>query len=363
MIPPIPHAQREALAQRFVRFADQECGDYAPLYDRLARGIAGDPELLTLAAHTRSGQQAPLLLLAAVHYLLLGGADHALGAFYPSVTHRAAVPPGDPMPAFRAFCRDYHDALLGLVSTRLVQTNEPRRCTFLLPAFAMVAHLAGGRALALIEIGASAGLNLLFDRYGYDYGAGRCAGDPHAPVRFTCALHGAIMPPLHAGLPQVTSRVGIDLHPIQANDLQAMRWLRALVWPEHPERAIRLQQVLAIAQREPPTLLAGDALTVLPQAVAAAPVDTALCVFHTATLAHFPPEARDRFRVLIADLARQRDLFWLSSEGVGLGEGRRRFEFVTILTAFQHGSRVERQLAYNHQHGAWLEWLDSGDNV
>ena len=67
----IPNAQLEALAQRFVRFADQECGDYAPLYDRLARGIAGDPELLTLAAHTRSGQQAPLLLLAAVHYLLL----------------------------------------------------------------------------------------------------------------------------------------------------------------------------------------------------------------------------------------------------------------------------------------------------
>ena len=89
---PIPNVQLEALAQRFVRFADQECGAYAPLYDRLARGIAGDPELLTIAAHTRSGQQAPLLLLAAVHYLLLGGADHALGAFYPSVTPHAAVP-------------------------------------------------------------------------------------------------------------------------------------------------------------------------------------------------------------------------------------------------------------------------------
>ena len=178
MMQSIPNAQLEALAQRFVRFADQECGDYAPLYDRLARGIAGDPELLTLAAHTWSGQQAPLLLLAAVHSLLLGGVDHALGAFYPSVTHRAAVPPGDPMPAFRAFCRDYRNALLDLVSTGLVQTNEPRRCTVLLPAFATVARLAGGRPLALIEIGASAGLNLLFDRYGYDYGAGWSVGIP-----------------------------------------------------------------------------------------------------------------------------------------------------------------------------------------
>src|SRR5262245_55878285 len=170
-MPPLSKAQLEALSQRFVRFADQECGAYAPLYDRLARGIADDPELLTIAAHTRSGQQAPLLLLAAVHSLLLSGANHALSAFYPCVTHGAAVPPGDPLPAFRAFCRDYRDALLELVSTGLVQTNEPRRCTVLLPAFAAVAHLAGGRPLALIEVGASAGLNLLFDRYGYDYGA------------------------------------------------------------------------------------------------------------------------------------------------------------------------------------------------
>jgi hypothetical protein len=104
-------------------------------------------------------------------------------------------------------------------------------------------------------------------------------------------------------------RVGIDLHPVPVNDPQATCWLRALVWPEHPERAILLQQVLTVAQREPPTLLAGDALTVLPQAVAAAPADTALCVFHTTTVAHFAPEARERFRVLIAALARQRNLF------------------------------------------------------
>ena len=110
-----------------------------------------------------AGSRRLLLLLAAVHYLLLCGVDHALGAFYPSVAHLASVPPGDPVPAFRAFCRDHREALLNLVSTGLVQTNEPRRCTVLLPAFATVARLAGGAPLALIEVGASAGLNLLFD--------------------------------------------------------------------------------------------------------------------------------------------------------------------------------------------------------
>jgi hypothetical protein len=121
--------------------------------------------------------------------------------------------------------------------------------------------------------------------------------------------------------------------------------------------------VLTLAQHEPPKLMAGDALAILPQAVAEMPADTALCVFHIATLAHFPAKARERFRALISELARQRDLFWLSSEGVGLGERRQRGEYVTILTAFQNGHRTEHRLAVNHQHGAWLEWLDNGVNM
>jgi hypothetical protein len=154
----------------------------------------------------------------------------------------------------------------------------------------------------------------------------------------------------------VAARVGLDLNPIHADDPQATLWLRALVWPEHPERAALLQQVLALAQREPPTLLAGDALAVLPQAVAEAPAGAAFCVFHTATLAHFPLEARERFRSLIPELARHRDLCWLSSE-VSRERGERG-QYVTILMAFQHGRKAERRLAYNHQHGTWLEWLD-----
>jgi hypothetical protein len=358
MTPPPPDPLLEALAQRFVRFADQECGDYAPFYARLAHGIAHDPELLAIAAHTRSGQQAPNLLLAAVHDLLLRGADHALAAFYPSVAHLAAVPAGDPIPAFRSFCQDQRAALIDLVSTRLVQTNEPQRCTVLLPAFALVRYLAGGMPLALIEVGASAGLNLLFDRYGYDYRVGWSAGDPGSPIQCSCTLRGELRPPIPASMPPVAARVGLDLHPIHATDLEAMRWLRALVWPEHLARAALLDQVLALAQRQPPTLIAGDALTVLPQAITDAPADTAVCVFHTATLAHFPPEARARFHALIPELARQRDLFWLSSEGSG-NSGRRGL-YLIILTAFQRGRRVERQLAYSHPHGAWLEWQDRG---
>ena len=361
MTQPTPDTPLEALARRFVRFADQECGDYAPFYAQLARGIARDPELLAIAAHTRSGQQAPNLLLAAVHYLLLRGTDHALGAFYPSVAHLAAVPPGDPMPAFRSFCRDHRAALIELVSTGLVQTNEPQRCTVLLPAFATVARLAGGAPLALIEVGASAGLNLLFDRYGYDYGAGRSAGDPGSPVRFACTLRGAVLPPIHAGMPMVAARVGVDLHPIHAADPQAMLWLRALVWPEHPARAALLQQVLALAQREPPAARPGMHSRSSPRpSRRRRRARPSAC----STPPRWPtsrPRRGRAFSALIPELARQRDLFWLSSEGSG--DSGRRGLYLTILTAFQSGRRVERRLAYSHPHGAWLEWLDSGGHA
>ena len=171
-----------------------------------------------------------------------------------------------------------------------------------------------------------------------------------------------MLPPLHAGLPQVTTRVGIDLHPIQADDPQATRWLRALVWPEHPERATVLQQVLALAQHEPPTLVAG-----MPSPSSLRPLQrrrrTQPCAVPYRHAGPLPARGAGTLSGADPGSPRQRDLFWLSSEGVGLGERRKRVEFVTILTAFQRGSRVERQLAYNHQHGVWLEWLDNGDNA
>jgi hypothetical protein len=233
--PPLPSSRitqtpamtvMETLSRRFLRFAELECNSYAPFYDRLARGIACDPDLLGIAAYTRSGQQEPNLFLAAVHYLLLRGADHPLAVFYPSVTQSAAVPAGDPVPAFRSFCHDYRAALIELVSSRLVQTNVPGRCAVLLPAFMTVTRLAGGIPLALVEVGASAGLNLLFDRYSYDYGAGRFAGDPKSPVQFQCVWRSTAGPPAPREMPQVATRVGIDLNPIHASDPESLLWLQ-----------------------------------------------------------------------------------------------------------------------------------------
>ncbi len=345
----------DALREEFEQFARGQFRGSSPLYERLARGIAGDRELLELAAGAREGQSAPLLLLAAVQYLLLdgAGASHALAAYYPGVA--PGVPrEGDPTPAFRAFCREHREALGRLLATRLVQTNEVRRCACLLPAFGLAARRGGDQPLALVEIGASAGLNLLWDRYGYDYGDGRRAGDPRSPVQLACAVWGDRRPPIPDPFPAVASRVGVDLDPVDVRDPEETRWLRALIWPGQTERAELLGRALEVVRRDPPRVLAGDSTERLPAMLAAIPPDVTLCLFHTFALYEFPDEARERLLGLLAEEARRRAFFRISLEWRGEEDA------LLELVSYADGGQTEERLAWCDTHGAWLEWLGTG---
>ena len=340
----------DALAQRFERFAVRECRGSSPLYERLALGMARDPALLELAAAAPAGQPVPNLFLAAVHLLLLEGRAHPLAACFPSLAGDAARD-GDPYPDFREFCLAARDDVLRLISTRRVQTNEVQRCLALLPAFGLVARAAGGRPLALIELGAAAGLNLLWDRYGYDYGDGRRHGDRAAPVQLACAVRGDRHPPVPVPFPAVASRVGLDLAPVDVRDPEAARWLRALVWPEHGDRAVRLERAIEIAGASPPPLMAGDALDLLPDVLSGADRDAVACVVHTFTLNQWVPAARERLSRLLAEHARARPLARVSIEWDGEAAPRLR------LAVYPGGIEVDRVLARCNGHARWLEWL------
>jgi hypothetical protein len=339
----------DVLAQRFERFARREC-HVSPLYERLSLGIAHDPEILAIAAQTRPGQPVPNLFLAAVHFILLSDVPHPLAHFYPSLSP-APPPAGDPYPSFRRFCLEHRDQILELISIRLVQTNEVRRCGCLLPAFTHVAQQAEGRPLAMVEIGASAGLNLLWDRYGYDYGIGRGIGDLRSPVQITCTLHGDQRPMLPETLPPVGMRLGLDLNPIDVCDPDAVRWLRALIWPDETGRAEILQQASQVARLDPPRLLAGDAVDLLPEVLRTISADQTLCVFHTHTINQFPLQARSRLSALLAEHAARQDLYRISIEWLGHGDP------CLELASWQAGVVTEHLLAHCDAHGEWLEWL------
>lgn len=341
-------APLERLAFLFRDFGEHQAQAASPLYAALAVKIATDEDLLLLASHAQRGQPVQNMLFAAVHDLLLRGVAHPLAAYYPSVT--PSPDPGDPFPAFRAFCHDYAEDIRSLLASRRVQTNEVGRCALLLPAFNTAANLSGQQPLALIEVGASAGLNLLWDYYAYDYGIGQTYGSIESPLVLHCELRGTARPGLPDPLPAIADRVGLDLNPINIHDDDAVRWLRALVWPDQPHRMRRLETAVTLARQNPPRLAEGDALSQLPGLLKAAPPDATLCIYHSFVLNQFSHEDRARYDTLLADYSHERDVYDVALEWIGTPAPE------IILRAFHSGSLNEMPLAVCEPHGRWLEW-------
>lgn len=343
------------LAQTFRHFATKRAGSYAPLYARLAEAIAEDPFLLQVAARARPGQSCPDLLLGVVHDLLHDHPTHPAARFYPSLS---ADPDrvSDPVPDVLAFCHDHLDLLAERVATRLVQTNEVRRCTFLLPALQVAGGLAGDRSLALIEVGASAALNLHFDRFGYRYtrsdGWEAFTAPKRAAPVLCCEVRSVPLPPVHGPFPHVIWRAGIDLNPLDPTIPSDRRWLRALVWPDHAVRAARLEAALDVAAQHPITVHRGDVTDHLPAVVDRVPEDLTLVVFHSAVIAHMTNEDRQRFTTAVLRCSRHRPIVWIQAEPRADGDPRR-----LRLTFCADGAiRDEYSLGTYQPHGQWLEW-------
>jgi hypothetical protein len=339
----------EALAQTFQRFAREEVRDASPLYEKLSLSIAEDPEILALAAHARNGERIPNLFFAAVQFLLLNGIKHPVSVFY-RMASGAAASKEDPYPKFRSFCLEYDEEIRGLIAVGLVQTNEVSRCAFLAPAFVFISRQGQGQPLYLVEIGASAGLNLLWDRYGYRFGEICTGGNLNSPVQITCALRGNGQPPIPEKFPAIATRVGLDRIPIEMGDPDAVLWLRAFIWPEQVKRAELLKRAIQIARQNPVKLIAGDAAETLPAILAEAPEDNTLCIFRTFT--PLSPPSRERISEVCARCGASRDLFLLSTTG------GRSIDSELKLVSFINGVKTERILARCHNHGQWLEWLD-----
>lgn len=343
---------KSRMAERFKKIAWEQFKGYSPLYERLALGVADDPEVLEVVTRVGHGKPVlPLLLLGSVHYLLLKGAEHPLTAFYPSVVGYDRKPQeGDPYPAFHDFVLQNQGEIEWLVQTRVVQTNEVQRCACLLPVFGLLYAEALKRPLSLVEVGSSAGLHLLWDRYGYSYGPGLHYGDLNSPVQLRCELRGKFQPPMPEPFPRVVYRVGIDLDPIDLRDPDQVLWVQAMIWPEHQERVEMLERAIEIARQDPPTVMKGDMFDLLPQAVQSAPRGTAICVYHSYTMVQLPQESRDGLTSLIGELSLDRPIYRISQEWFG-GENAQ----ITLMR-YAGNTYEEQHLADCHPHGLWLEW-------
>jgi hypothetical protein len=311
-----------AVAGTYRAFARLEARGRSAAYETLAEAVADDAALVGFIASLPPEKRQPNLLFAAARYLL--GAPAAIGPL-------------------RELASQSRTELTQLILTRRTQTNEPARCAVLLPALAQLPQ-----PLALIEAGASAGLNLLVDRYSYDYAGHRLAGlDPDAPV-LRCEPRGPV--PLPARIPAISWRAGLDLNPLDVTREDDVRWLSCLVWPGEGDRAQRLAAAIASARRHPPAVHRGDMLTDLPALAARAPADATLVIYHTSALWYVPAEQREQF----AGTARGLGATWLASEPPGVvpgTEGPARDGQTCVL------ARDGRCIAVTESHGTWLRWL------
>lgn len=338
----------EETARSFLTFAPH-CVPGSPLYHDLSLRVAENEDLLALAAETRQGQPPANMLFGAAHDLLLRGLAHPAAAYYPTLGG-AGTPGPEAFAAFKKLCLSRRDEVVDLLRTRLTQTNETRRCAYLLPAFTAAAAMGGGRPLALIEVGPSAGLNMLWDHYGYSYGDGTVYGEAGSPVQIATELRGAARPPLPRRPPEVAWRVGVDISPVDLDDSDAIRWLEALVWPENVARLERLRAAAAMARATRPRIVAGDALELLPGLIAEAPDEATLCVYHTHVTYQLSAELRGRLDELLEREGQRRPLLRLSCEGFGVEHPR------LTLRRYGEGAGEERLLAVTSGHADWLEW-------
>jgi hypothetical protein len=314
-------------ARRYRRWADLEARGFSATYERLALAVAADQGAVDFLDTVNERERQPNLLFAVLRW------------------HDVDV--HDPTGAL-AWLAEHHDLVRGDLAARRTQTNETARCATLLPALSLLPQ-----PIALIEVGASAGLTLLYDAWRYRYvGDGRDVwlGPADSPVTLTCTVAGPV--PLPAAVPTIVWRAGLDLNPLDPADPATVRWLGCLVWPEHTDRAGRLSAALAVASARAPSVRRGDAVDDLAALVAQAPEGATVVVQHSATLSYLSEARREEFVATIAGLGVHR----LGAEG---GQALPHLRFPA-----GHGwdghfviSLDDQALAYADPHGRSLEWL------
>lgn len=263
----------------------------SPCFAAWSAAVADDPEVLAWIAGLPRHKQQPNLVFAAARW------------------HGVAAP--GPYAGLRSALLDDDGTIRATVLARSTQTNEAGRLATLVPALAQL-QPDGTDGLSLVEVGASAGLCLYADRWAYRWRTG--SGDVTAGTgpELTCLVEGDA--PLPSSPPHVAWRSGIDLHPLDVTDDEAMRWLQNLVWPEHQDRRERLRTAIDIARSDPPHLGTGDLLTDLPRLVSDAARHGPVVVLHSAVIAYLETDDRLEFDRLVRELVADGACHWISNE-------------------------------------------------
>ena len=283
----------------------------------------------------------PLRLMGAVHERVLIGAAPELARFYPSAGGTPRMP--DAWRAFRDLVESQAEALRPRLE-RFPQTNEVNRCAALLPGFLHLASRAG-LPLHLREIGASAGLNLHFDRYRYELGPHRWGGSD-SPVCVTAEWLGEAAP--FETRVSVASRAGCDIAPVPIATPDEALALECYVWADQPERLEQLRGAVSVARAEGAPVERASAAAWLEGELADLPGDGLTVVFHSSMWIYLSRREQRRIRDLLDAAAARGPLAWLRHEDE---RGDAKMELRARLWPAE-----DVLLARGHPHGRFVDW-------
>ncbi|MFK4790962.1 DUF2332 family protein [Microbacterium sp. ZW T5_56] len=316
--------------ERYARFAREEAPGRSEVYERWARAVAHDSALAAVIAALPEQRRQPPLVFALARTLGAGAGTDELAAVL----------------------RTKSAQVRELAERRSVQTNEPLRCAALLPALARIEG-----PIALLELGAAAGLCLYPDRYGYRFitrEGTTTAGDNSSAVILTSQWRSDL--PVPQRLPMIDWRAGVDRDPLNAQDPDDRAWLTALVWPGETGRTERIDAALDVAAAEPPLLHAFDLAETGAEAIAAllAEVPSGLTpVISTPGILPFLPKAA---RAELIDAIRASGARWITMDAPGLHAG-----WTTPVSGVEDGFALAldgRVIAAVDPLGRWVRMLD-----
>lgn len=367
-------SHRETLRQSFLKESDYFRVS-SPLFSALTRASADDEDILQLCSATRPGQSAVLLPFV-VHYLLLKDPEPkaALAQYFPHMTEQTG-PLAEAFPVFREFCLDRRADVTELLEWRTVNTNLVEKSSCLLPAMQYVSRQSR-EPLTLLEICCSAGINLLFDQYHYDYGSNGTAGPVDSAVQLSCKMVGTGRPPV-GSIPVVAQRMGVDLVEIDISDPLERLWMQAVLCPEWQVERKRLAAALSIRTQHDLQVIEGDALEVIPPLLESLP--GSLCILQSYCMGHWSDSAKAALEAVLLNASQRRDIHRVGIEmpenespavardrlmklaAAGIPILHKQFPSRIEYTRYRGGHANNQLLAQGDGFGLWLDWQANSD--